>query len=57
MNSFFSDLQKLLDDENTSTRAKNMISNILKLRKDMWGHAVSVESIPSALADSEQVRK
>ncbi|XP_034241121.1 polyadenylate-binding protein-interacting protein 1 isoform X2 [Thrips palmi] len=54
MNSFFSDLQKLLDDENTPTRAKNMLSHILKLRKEMWGHAVSVESIPSALAESEQ---
>lgn len=54
MNSFYSDLQMLLNDENTPTRAKNMISNILKLRQEMWGHAVSVESIPAALGDSEQ---
>lgn len=55
IDSFFIDLKKLLDDDKTPTRAKNMLSNILKFRSEMWGHAVSVESIPSALA-SEQVR-
>lgn len=52
MNTLFTDLENLLGDERAGARVREMVSNILKLRKDNWGHVLSSEN-PGTLTGSD----
>ena len=52
MNSLFLDLKNLLEDERAGVRVKEMIRNILKLRSENWGHAMSSDESSSASTNS-----
>ncbi|XP_026284105.1 polyadenylate-binding protein-interacting protein 1 [Frankliniella occidentalis] len=50
MNELFVEFDKLLLDERAGTRAKDIVSNLLKLRSNNWGH------VPSSVIPPKQSR-
>ncbi|KAK3921891.1 Polyadenylate-binding protein-interacting protein 1 [Frankliniella fusca] len=58
MNGLFADIEKLLSDERTGTRAKDIVGNILKLRANNWGHGANTANSSKQLGniDTELVQ-